>query len=184
MSMNPPPPPPPPMPPGYTPYSATPAVAGGRPLAEAWKRMVARALDIIVPGLIFGALGAAIVLSDGDDAGFGGFGGDVNMGSRYAISIIGLILGFVYTAVLTKVAGGTPFKLVFGMKVVREDGAPLTWKDSIVRWAVSGLTPLIPVLGGIIALVIGIVGIVFLFTKPTRQTVSDLVAKTVVINGR
>ena len=77
--------------------------------------------------------------SSGDDsAGFGGFGGDISAGKRFAISLVGLAIGFVYEAVLTKVKGGTPMKLAFGMQVVRTDGSPVGWSESIIRWGFLG----------------------------------------------
>ena len=191
MSMPPPPPPPPPGPPPPPPippggmYQPTPGVPGGRPLASAGMRILARFLDSLIVGLVGGVVGAAIILGDGDSAGFGGFGGDMSGGERFAISLVGLLIGFVYEAVITKVAGGTPMKLAFGMKVVRvADGQPVQWSESIIRWGFLGVIGLIPVLGGIAVFIIWIVSIVFLFTDKLRQTVTDKVAKTIVVSSR
>lgn len=190
MSMPPPPPPssppPPPPPPGgmYTPPPPG-GVPGGRPLASAGMRILARLLDAIILGVVGGSIGAAIVLSDGESAGFGGLGGDLDAGKRFAIGLVSLVIGFVYEAVVTKMAGGTPMKLVFGLRVVRAtDGQPVQWQESIIRWGFLGVIGLIPVLGGIAAFIISIVSLVFLFTDKLRQTVTDKVAKTIVITTR
>ena len=114
------PPPPPPLPPSD--YSGLQGVApGGRKLAQPWMRILARFLDAIIVSVVGTAIGAAIILSGDDSAGFGGFGGDISTGKRFTISLFGLAIGFVYEAVLTKVKGGTPMKLAFGMRVVRTE---------------------------------------------------------------
>jgi uncharacterized RDD family membrane protein YckC len=186
MSTPPPPPPPPsarpPQPGGFNaPHSAVP---GGRPLATPGMRILARVLDAIIVGVAGSLIGAAIILSDGDSAGFGGLGGDLSAGERLAFGLVSLVIGFFYEAVLTKLKGGTPMKLAFGMSVVRADGMPVGWPESIIRWGFLGLVGLIPFVGGIAALIIWIVSIVFLFTDSLRQTVSDKVAKTIVVTSR
>jgi uncharacterized RDD family membrane protein YckC len=184
MSMNPPPPPPPP-PPGYVPYSATPGPAGGRPLANPWMRILARFLDAIVVGLAAGLIGAAIVLSDGGSAGFGGFGGDLSGGERFGIGLFGVVVGFLYEALCTKIWGGTPMKLALGLKVVRAaDGAPVGWNESLLRWGIPAAIGLVPILGAIAGLIIFIVNLVFLFSDKMRQTVWDKIAKTIVVTTR
>jgi uncharacterized RDD family membrane protein YckC len=166
-------------------YQPTPGVPGGRPLASAGMRILARFLDSLIVSIAGGAVGAAIILSDGDSAGFAGFGGDISTGDRFAIGLFSLVIGFVYEALLTKVAGGTPMKLAFGMKVVRAvDGQPVGWSESLIRWGFLSVIGLIPVLGGIAAFIIWIISIVFLFTDKLRQTVTDKVAKTIVVSSR
>jgi len=165
----------------------TPGVPGGRPLAEAWMRVLARFLDALIVGFVFGAIASALVLSDGDNAGFSGLGADASFGELYLIGLMSMAAGFVWDAVLTKQFGGTPMKLVFGMRVVRsDDGGPVEWRHAIVRWAVPGALAAVPlpVLPGLLNLVIVIVSLVFLFTKPLRQTVWDLAAKTLVVKVR
>jgi uncharacterized RDD family membrane protein YckC len=147
-------------------------------------RILARFLDAIIVGVIGTAIGAAIILSGDDSAGFAGFGGDIGAGDRFTINLFSLAIGFVYEAVLTKVKGGTPMKLAFGMQVVRTDGSPVGWSESIIRWGFLGLIGIIPVLGPIAAFIIWIISIVFLFTDRLRQTVSDKVAKTMVLTTR
>ncbi|MFP5488249.1 MAG: RDD family protein [Acidimicrobiia bacterium] len=185
MSMSPPPPPPPPMPPGGA-YS-TDTVPGGRPLAEPWMRVLARFLDALIVGLVFGFIFSGMLLDDGDTAGFGGLGADASFGQLYVLGLLSMAVGFVWDAVLTKQFGGTPMKLAFGMRVVRaDDGGPVEWRHAILRWAIPGALALIPLplLPGLVNLVIIIVSLVFLFTKPLRQTIWDQVAKTLVVKVR
>jgi uncharacterized RDD family membrane protein YckC len=160
-----------------------PSSPTGQPLASAGMRVLARFLD----GLILGAIGYAIgyaVLSGDDSAGFGGVGGDASFGKLYLIGLLGIAIGFVWDAVCTKLFGGTPMKLAFGMRVVRADnGEPVEWSHAIIRWAIPGALAIIPlpVLPGLINLVIVIVSLVFIFTKPLRQAVWDQIAKTLVV---
>jgi uncharacterized RDD family membrane protein YckC len=173
------------MPPGGAYTSET--VPGGLPLADAGMRVLARFLDGLIVGLVFGFIFSAIVLSDGDTAGFGGLGADASFGKVYALALMGMAAGFVWDAVCTKQFGGTPMKLAFGMRVVRaDDGGPVEWSHAIIRWAIPGALALIPLplLPGLLNLVIVIVSLVFLFTKPLRQTVWDQVAKTLVVKAR
>jgi len=150
-------------------------------------RVLARFLDGLIVGVVFGLIFSAIVLSDDDSAGFGGLGADASFGKVYALALLGMVAGFVWDAVCTKQFGGTPMKLVFGMRVVRADtGGPVEWSHAIIRWAIPGALALIPlpILPGLANLVIVIVSLVFLFTKPMRQAVWDLVAKTIVVKAR
>lgn len=164
-----------------------PSSPTGKPIAEAWMRVIARVLDALILGLVFGSIFAAIILSSDDSAGFAGIGADASFGELYLINALGVAVGFVWDAVLTKMFGGTPMKLAFGMRVVRADnGADVEWEHAIKRWALPGAFALvpIPVLPGLANLVIVIVSLVFLFTKPLRQAVWDLFAGTLVVKNR
>lgn len=181
---------PPPPPGGNDPGSAPGTTGGtlapgGASIPPAWKRIVARFLDGLILSIVFGSIFAAIVLSGDDDGGLGGFGADASFGKVYLISLMGAAVGFVWDAVCTKQFGGTPMKLAFGMKVVQAGtGAPVEWSHAIIRWAIPGALALLPLanFGGLINLVIVVVSLVFLFTKPLRQAVWDLAAKTVVVD--
>jgi uncharacterized RDD family membrane protein YckC len=175
------------MPPGGGFSAAGPVSPAGQPLATAGMRILARLLDGIVLSVVFGAIFASIILSGDDSAGFGGLGADASFGKVYTLALLGVAVGFVWDAVLTKMFGGTPMKLALGMKVVRADnGGPVEWSHAIIRWAIPGAFSLIPipVLPGLANLVIVIVSLVFIFTKPTRQAVWDMIAKTLVVKSR
>jgi len=150
-------------------------------------RILARLLDLVILSVISLVVLVPIVLGDDDSVGFGGFGGDAGFGEMYLYGLLGMVIGFVWDAVLTKQFGGTPGKLVLGMRVVRADnGDRVEWSHAIIRWAVPGALALvpIPVLPGLVNFVIFIVSLVFIFTKPLRQAVWDLVAKTLVVKAR
>lgn len=136
-------------------------------------------------GLVFGGVISAIVLGGGDEGGFGGLGADASVGELYVVGLLGAVVAFFWEAVCTKMYGGSPMKLAFKMRVVQaESGADVEWSHAIIRWAVPGAVALVPLagLGGLINLVVVIVSLVFIFTKPLRQAVWDLAAKTVVVD--
>ena len=156
----------------------------GRSIPPAWKRILARLLDAVVLGIVFTAVFVSLFLDDAG-SGVGGFGADASFAEMYAIALFGAAVGFVWDAVCTKQFGGTPMKLAFGMRVVQaETGEPVEWRHAIIRWAIPGAIALLPLgqLTSLVNLVIVVVSLVFLFTKPMRQAVWDLAAKTVVVD--
>lgn len=52
-------------------------------------------------------------------------------------SIIILIFGLVYSIYLPKKYGGTPGKLLVGLKIVKTNGESIAWKESILRFAIN-----------------------------------------------
>jgi uncharacterized RDD family membrane protein YckC len=168
----------------------TGAAAGGLPLASAGMRVLARFLDSLIVALVFGSVFAAVILTGDDDAGFAGIGTDASVGRLYLVALLGAAVGFVWDAVSTKMFGGTPMKLAFGMKVVQQNGADVEWEHAIKRWALPGAFALIPpivvlnVLVSLAQLVVVIVSLVFIFSKPLRTAVWDQFANTMVVTTR
>lgn len=166
------------------------AAPGDRPLASPGMRVLARFLDAIIVGIVFGSIFAAVILTGDDDAGLAGFGSDTSLGRAYLIALLGAAVGFGWDAVCTKMFGGTPMKLAFGMKVVQQDGADVEWEHAIKRWALPGAFALIPPLVGLnvllslVQLVIVIVSLVFIFSKPLRTALWDQFASTMVVTTR
>jgi uncharacterized RDD family membrane protein YckC len=151
-------------------------------IPPAWKRILARFLDWLIVTLAFGTILSELILNGEDDPAFAGVGGDASFGKLYLISLLSAGIWFVWDAVCTKLFGGSPMKLAFGMRVVRQgSGEPVQWGHAIIRWAVPGAMSLIPFLGGLIVFVVFIVSLVFVLTKPLRQAVWDLAARTIVV---
>jgi uncharacterized RDD family membrane protein YckC len=176
--------PPPPPPPPLDEYGSGsgPTSPSGAPLAPPVLRIIARFLDAVILGVI-NFLVALIVLGP-DDAGFSGLGGDADFQKLYLVSVIGVAISFVWDAVLTRMYGGTPMKLAFGLRVVRADnGSQVEWSHAVTRWAIPGAFALVPIplLSGLVSLVVVVVSLVSIFTKPLRQAVWDQIAKTLVI---
>lgn len=145
-------------------------------------RVIARFLDfVIVNGIIQVAVFAAIV---GDELEFTGYADDVSYGKLALGAFVVLVISFVWDPWLTKVKGGTPMKLLFGMRVVRADnGDPVEWSHALTRWGVVAVWSVVPY-GPVVLLVLYLVSLVFIFTKPLRQAVWDQVAKTLVVKPR
>ena len=181
MSNVPPPPPGVPPPPGMPPpppagmYAAGPVAPNGRPLASSGLRIVARLIEFVI-NLVFGIILFAIIVGSGSS-----FSGDYNVG----VTLISLALSWVLEAGLTASKGGSLGKLILGLRVVNAaDGTgPVSWGTATIRWAVPGAFSIVPLLGPLVALVVTLVSLVFLFTDKLRQTVSDKVAKTLVVTA-
>lgn len=63
----------------------------------------------------------------------------VNM--YFYIIIPNLLFGIWYNIYLPKKYGGTPGKLIVGIKIIKIDGKPIGWKEAILRYSVLlGLT--------------------------------------------
>jgi uncharacterized RDD family membrane protein YckC len=162
-----------------------PAGPQGIPLADSGLRFAARLLDRIIlffltciPSLAIS--GSALALA-GRGTGGGVFS---NLGSSLATSVVSAGIIMLYDGVGTGLMGGTLMKKAFGMKVVNQsDGQPVSMQTALLRAAPTALCTLIPILGGLAAFVMGIVSLIFLFSDKLRQTVSDKVAKTVVIKA-
>jgi uncharacterized RDD family membrane protein YckC len=154
----------------------------GESLAGAGLRVLARLLDGVILGVIGFLIGLALFGSD-NSAGFDGFGSD-SFRDAYVIALIGVVVSFVWDAVMTRMYGGSPMKLAFGMRVVRADnGQPVEWHHAITRWAIPGAFGLIPlpVVPGLFSVVVVVISLVYIFNKPLRQAVWDQVAKTLVV---
>src|SRR6188472_513637 len=142
VSMPPPSSPPPPLD-AYGSASG-PMSPAGEPLAKPGMRIVARFLDGLILGVI-GYLVALALIGPDDASSLDNFGGDVSFADAYLVAVIGVGIAFVWDAVATRMFGGTPMKLAFGMRVVRADnGQQVEWHHAITRWAIPGAFALIP----------------------------------------
>ncbi len=154
------------------------------PLADSGLRFAARLLDRIIMGFI-GCLPTIGITGSAAAFGARGSGGALSgLSGQVAASMVSAIIVLLYDGVATGLLGGTLMKKAFGMRVVNQsDGQPVTMQTALLRAAPLAVCTAIPVLGGIAALVMGIVSLIFLFSDKLRQTVSDKVAKTVVIKA-
>jgi uncharacterized RDD family membrane protein YckC len=92
-----------------------------------------------------------------------------------AFPAVYVVLG---VAVLTGLAGGSPGKLLVGLRVVREDGSPAGLGPSFIRtalWIVDGFP------GYCFCFFAPVVGFIVMMTTKRHQRVGDLVAKTYVV---
>ena len=94
----------------------------------------------------------------------------------YSIAVLMLLLTILggYPIIMEVTLGATIGKMVLGLRVVREDGMPISWKESIIRHLLRIVD--LPFYG--------LVGAIAIWTSPNRQRLGDRVAKTVVIRRR
>jgi uncharacterized RDD family membrane protein YckC len=104
---------------------------------------------------------------------------------------VGILMGMTYLVISDGLFGGRSLgKRIIGLRVVRAaDGGTITFKESLTRNALFGLIILfsiIPVLGWILILTVGLLIIIFeiyyCVVDPTGQRVGDLAAGTMVVD--
>lgn len=112
---------------------------------------------------------AAAVIIDAILIGILGFIVDAALGT--GAYIIFALLTLLYFPVMEKTQGATVGKMALGLKVVMEDGSPLTWGAAIIR-------TLLRIIDG---LFVYLIGAILVWTSPKKQRLGDRVAKTLVI---
>jgi len=118
-------------------------------------RFLAVLIDTIILAIVNGIIGAVLHNSS-------------------AIGIISAVIGIAYYIIMEATQGATVGKMVLGLRVVRADGAPISWNESVIR-------NLLRIVDG---LFIYLIGAILVWNSPTRQRLGDRVAKTVVIRSR
>src|ERR1700736_6731295 len=76
------------------------------------------------------------------------------------------VLSFAYFIVLEATQGATLGKMALGLRVVKTDGSPISWTESIIR----------NLLRIIDSLFIYLVGAIFVWTSPLKQRLGDRAA--------
>src|SRR5258708_3544495 len=119
-------------------------------------RFLAILIDSIIIVAIAGVLG--VIFRDAP-AIYGGFTG---------------ILALAYFIILEATQGATVGKMAVGLRVVKIDGSPISWSESVIR-------NLLRIIDGIFFY---LVGAIFVWTSPRKQRLGDRPANTVVIRRR
>ncbi len=123
-----------------------------------------RFVAVIIDGIILGILGYLIAAITGNTSA-GGF--DL----QGAPAFIFFLLGFLYYWLLETYLGGTLGKLALGMRVVMEDGSPVTLSAALIR-------NLLRIIDGLFGYLLGAI---FIWTSPAKQRLGDRLAKTFVV---
>jgi uncharacterized RDD family membrane protein YckC len=139
-------------------YDQMPGYAPAMQYVGVGPRFLALLIDGIIVGVVAGIINVAA-----------GSGGDP---SRIVVSgsITG-ILAILYFIVMEATMGATVGKLVMGLRVVRDNGAPISWGESIVR-------NLLRIVDGLFAY---LVGAIIIWNTARRKRLGDLAAHTVVV---
>ena len=85
--------------------------------------------------------------------------------------LISAVIVFGYFIVLEATQGATLGKMALGLRVVKTNGAPITWADSFIR-------NLLRIIDGLFGY---LVGAILIWTSPLKQRLGDRVANTVVV---
>ena len=126
-------------------------------------RAVATIIDSIVLFAVFFAIAAAA--GQTTEEGFELTG---------APFVVATVVGFLYYIGLEALSGATLGKRIVGLRVVREDGGGIGWRESVIR-------NLLRLVDG---LFLYLVGAVLVWTSAKRQRLGDRIAETVVVRGR
>jgi uncharacterized RDD family membrane protein YckC len=132
------------------------------PLAGLGSRFVALLLDVLLQGLAFGVLIVLLVVADA-----GGYAADAVL----ALAVFAIL--FAYPVAFELAAGGrTPGKRWSGLRVVRDDGSPVTFRGSALR-NILRLADILPAMY--------LVGAIAIFATRNNQRLGDLAAGTLVV---
>ena len=84
------------------------------------------------------------------------------------------VLAFAYFIVMEATQGATLGKMALGLRVVKTDGSPISWTESVIR-------NLLRIIDG---LFVYLVGAILVWTSPLKQRLGDRAANTVVVRRR
>ncbi|MBM7571922.1 RDD family protein [Aquibacillus albus] len=108
-------------------YDSTPTT--GRRYAGFWMRFWAYLADLII---VFSINGILLIpfrfINDG---------ASLDIGFWTVTGILGSIMFYLYFLFMTKAFNQTLGKMIFGLKVIREDAKPLQWSDLLFREVVG-----------------------------------------------
>lgn len=164
-----------------------PSTIGGHELADPFLRVAARFLDgliVFFAGLFF-SIGLGLLL--GSRSGFDSVSPLTAPAAGILAAIAGTMVTFLWEALWVHFRGGTPMKLLFGLRVVSADGSSDLGNKAFVRSLnhLIGLAGIVPILGffigWLVPVVIALVSLVMLFADERNRTIMDLVGGTVVV---
>lgn len=191
--------------PGYVPEGWIPEF--GVRVASAGNRIGAKAIDIVIWFVIsiVVSIAAAFLLFSSGSVGFapatefGGGAAGIDIGTALALAAITILVDFLYNVVCTAQFGGTPGKLMLGLRVIRTDGRKVDMAVAFRRWLVilillllgsvpgDPLNPALAVLAmfAIFArLGLLVTNLIMVLTDERRRSVFDRVASTYVITTK
>lgn len=126
--------------------------------------VIALFVSIIIVGLIFAADGENAIESSGSGAGI----------------LVGLVFYVFYLWIVVQF-GGTPGKLIVGLRITDEDGqTPVGWRGAFMR-SLPSLLGNIPILGILITLGAAIASLVMINNDPERRSAYDRIGSTRVV---
>jgi uncharacterized RDD family membrane protein YckC len=161
----------------FQPTAPGPATDTGLPYAGFWIRLPAKLLDALILGLVGNVIGGVIFAEQARE--LQGINPEDPAALGLAFSMLGnffllsLALGLVYHWFFLAKFAATPGKLALGLRIVRDDGSPLSHGQIIGRFFTEYLSALILYIGYLIAAF-----------DDEKRTLHDYLCKTRVIRGR
>jgi uncharacterized RDD family membrane protein YckC len=135
-------------------------------------RFVAILIDYLIIGVISGILAIPLLVAAIVNVTNGNVSA-VSLGPIVALSVVGLVVWFLYFTLLEGRYGQTVGKMALNIKVVREaDGAPIDYGEAAVRTVLRIIDGLFDYL----------IGAIFIWTSDEKQRLGDRVAHTVVVS--
>ncbi|MGZ4862839.1 MAG: RDD family protein [Halobacteriota archaeon] len=136
-------------------------------------RFVAILIDYLIIGVISGILAIPLLAAAIAVNVTNGNVSAVSLGPIVALSVVGLVVWFLYFTLLEGRYGQTVGKMALSIKVVREaDGAPIDYAEAAVRTVLRIIDGLFDYL----------IGAIFIWTSDEKQRLGDRVAHTVVVS--
>lgn len=151
-------------------------------LPSPWVRLLARIIDGIIVGVPVLIIGLLFGVSAAAGGGFGGSGGFSTDGASIAFGLLGGLVGLAYEYYFLAKDGATLGKKAMSIKVVLEDGSPLG-SDGAMRRLILAAIGIVPIIGGIVGIFVGLGTIIMIFTDDLRQVPADKVAKSIVVKA-
>lgn len=157
-------------------------------LAGFWWRVLAAILDSLLVSIPFGLIVSLVARGPiaeltmwWEDAFTRALQGDptqppLPQGALFAITALVVVLWIIYRTVMVALRGGTLGQLITGLRVV-PDGSP---SDTIPGWGTSSLRAIVAVILQQLPLV-GLIDVLVMLFTAKKQTVHDMIARTVVI---
>ncbi len=132
------------------------------------RRFVAILVDVIILLIVNGLIGLVF------HAGMTNVNGVMTYNSSGPGAALQIIIPFAYYIIMEAMTGATVGKMALGIRVVKLDGSPISWGESIIR-------NLLRIIDGLFGYLLGAI---FVWTSPTKQRLGDRAAKTVVVRRR
>ena len=126
-----------------------------------WPRAGAVIIDTIILYVVFFILGFILGLISQNAQSVSG-----------VVSLLVIIIAFGYFIVMEAMWGATVGKMALRLRVVKIDGSPISWSESVIR----NLLRIVDALPTAY-----LVGAILVWTSPLRQRLGDRAAKTVVV---
>ena len=163
--------------PPSTPPPAPGATAGGSErFGSLGIRLGAAIIDGII-GFVVVLVIVGILFGSSDDDGFEA------TASGGEVILIGVIFYAVYLWLVVQF-GGTPGKLIVGLRITDEDGStPVGWRGAFMR-SIPSLLGYIPVLGIIVTLGAAIASLFMISNDPENRSAYDRIGSTRVVHKR